>query len=87
VSTVVVTHHLPHPRSVPACFDGEPTNAAYASELSGVIEAGAPALWVHGHTHDSCDYLIASTRIISNPRGYADENGGFDRTLVVSISV
>ncbi len=58
--TVVVTHHLPHPRSLPARFKGDLLNAAYASDLSDVIEAGAPALWVHGHTHDSCDYVATS---------------------------
>lgn len=84
--TVVVTHHLPHQRSVPERFARDPTNAAYASDLSAIVEDGAPALWVHGHTHDSCDYVIASTRIISNPKGYAEENAAFARKLVVEIS-
>ena len=81
--TVVVTHHLPHPRSLPARFQGDLLNAAYASDLSDVIEAGAPALWVHGHTHDSCDYVTHLTRVVSNPRGYGDENSAFDTQLLV----
>ena len=85
VPAVVVTHHLPHRRSVPERFDGDPTNAAYASDLSGIIEEGAPALWVHGHTHDSCDYVEGQSRIVANPRGYSNENGVFSRTLVVQI--
>lgn len=82
---VVVTHHLPHRRSVPGRFDGDPTNAAYASDLSSTIGDGAPALWIHGHTHDSCDYRIGSTQIVSNPKGYADENHAFGRKFVVRI--
>ncbi|WP_144223714.1 metallophosphoesterase [Mesorhizobium amorphae] len=82
---VVVTHHLPHPRSVPEEFDGDLLNAAYASDLSAVIERGRPSLWVHGHTHHSCDYRVFDTRVVCNPRGYDDENKSFDRSLVVSV--
>ena len=83
--TVVVTHHLPHPLSLPERFNGELTNAAYASDLSTIVARGAPALWVHGHMHDSCDYIVHSTRIVANPKGYADENSAFDRTLIVQV--
>lgn len=83
--TVVVTHHLPHLRSVPERFKGDPTNAAYASDLSEIIEEGRPALWIHGHMHDSCDYIVSRTRIISNPKGYGDENSAFDGRFVARI--
>lgn len=82
---VVVTHHLPLASSVPARFSGDLTNAAYASDLSTMIEASSPALWIHGHTHDSCDYAIGRTRVVCNPRGYDDENGSFDPFLVVRV--
>ena len=60
-------------------------NAAYASDLSAVIESGRPALWVHGLTHDSRDYLVGETHIVCNPRGYDDENVRFDPALVVRV--
>ena len=85
IKTVVVTHHLPHAKSIPSRFKGDLLNAAYASDLSDVIETGRPALWVHGHTHDSCDYQVGSTRIVCNPRGYEDENIAFDPALVVRM--
>ncbi|WP_027053227.1 metallophosphoesterase [Mesorhizobium erdmanii] len=85
IETVVVTHHLPHAKSIPSRFEGDLLNAAFASDLSEVIESGRPALWVHGHTHDSCDYKVGSTRILCNPRGYDDENTAFDQALVVRI--
>src|SRR5690606_800255 len=81
--TVVVTHHLPHSRSIPERFKGDPTNAAYASDLSGMVDDGAAALWIHGHMHDSCDYVVGGTRIVSNARGYRDENAAFDAGLVI----
>jgi Icc-related predicted phosphoesterase len=81
--TVVVTHHLPSKKSVPDRFAGDLLNAAYASDLSEIIEEGKPDLWVHGHTHDSCDYVLGDTRVVCNPRGYDDENPKFDHHLVV----
>lgn len=85
IKSVVVTHHLPHAYSIPARFQGDLLNAAYASDLSGVIESGRPALWVHGHTHDSCDYTVGDTRVVCNPRGYEDENVRFDPVLTVQV--
>lgn len=85
IKTVVVTHHLPHAKSIPARFERDLLNAAYESDLSEVIVAGNPALWVHGHTHDSCDYQVGSTRIVCNPRGYDNENRECDPALVLSV--
>ncbi len=84
VLTVVVTHHLPHPRSIPERFAGDLLNAAYASDLSATTAAAPPALWAHGHIHDSCDYRILGTRIVSNPRGYGCENESFNPGLVIA---
>jgi hypothetical protein len=52
-----------------------------------VIADARPALWVHGHTHDSLDYRIGDTRIICNPFGYLhhEENPKFQRDLVVDM--
>ncbi|MFL9499143.1 metallophosphoesterase [Rhodopseudomonas palustris] len=47
----------------------------------------APALWVHGHVHESWDYAIGETRVICNPRGYLGENLAFDPTLTVDVRV
>lgn len=89
--TIVVTHHAPSPRSLmhrDEWADESPwtfTNAAYASDLEALIERCAPALWIHGHTHRSCDYRIESTRIVSNQRGYYAEMSGWDPALVLEV--
>src|SRR5690606_7398172 len=85
IFAVVVTHHLPHVRSIPERFDGDLLNAAYASDLSDVIEEGQPALWVHGHIHDSCEYHVVNTRVICNPRGYGWENAAFKDAFVLEV--
>ena len=72
--TVVVTHHAPHPNSVPAHFAKDMLSAAYASDLTRLM--GKAGLWIHGHMHHSVDYNVCGTRIVCNPRGYMHKNGG-----------
>jgi hypothetical protein len=87
--TVVVTHFAPSRGSVAARFAGSPINACFVSDLDACIERWQPALWLHGHVHDSFDYRVGATRIVANPRGYAPkgevENRAFDPGLVLEI--
>lgn len=83
---IVVTHHAPSPKSIDPAYHENPLNAAYASNLEDLIHKYKPALWVHGHTHHSFDYIIGDTRIICNPRGYKGSfNLHFNPTLVIDI--
>src|SRR5581483_3430165 len=70
-STVVVTHHAPSPRSVHPRFAGSPLNPCFVSNVEHLLDGGRACLWVHGHTHDSFDYVVNGTRVVCNPRGYA----------------
>jgi len=86
--TVVVTHHLPHSRSIHAKYAGSRLNPAFASDLGGLF--GPPvALWVHGHTHESIDYVEDGTRVVCNPRGYSpmELNESFNPVLTVEVPV
>jgi hypothetical protein len=90
-STVIMTHHAPSARSVPEKFASELSSAAYASNLDALVEASGAALWVHGHIHDSKRYRIGRTEVLSNPRGYANEepadlNSDFDPNLTVDLA-
>ena len=83
---VVVTHHAPSPQSIPQRFRNDPLNPAFASNLERSVAASNASLWVHGHIHQHSDYVIGSTRVIANPRGYPCEPQiGFNPTLVVEI--
>ena len=83
--TVMVTHHAPHQRSVHRRWKGSSLNPSFASDLSDLIAAGEPELWVHGHVHESFDYRIGNTRVICNPKGYTNENPAFNSGLVVEV--
>jgi len=67
---VVLSHMAPSKRSIAAQYKDDLVSAYFASNLKGLIDAYAPALWIHGHVHDPADYRIGRTRVIANPRGY-----------------
>lgn len=70
---VVIGHHAPCKSSTkPQYANDYCMNGAYSSNLSDfILDRPRIKLWTHGHTHDQYDYMIGSTRIICNPRGYA----------------
>lgn len=83
--SVVVSHHAPSMRSVASRWREDAGSPGYASDLDGMIERLKPDLWIHGHLHEAADYEIGRTRVLSNPKGFNDENPLFDRHLVVEI--
>jgi predicted phosphodiesterase len=88
--TVVVTHHAPSRSSIHPRFAGSPLNACFVSDAEHLLDGTRARLWIHGHTHDSFDYVVNGTRVVCNPRGYAgngvNENLLFDPDLVVEIA-
>ena len=76
---VVMTHHAPSFLSVHPKYAGDSLNPCYASNLDEEIEqVGKPDVWVHGHMHDSVDYWVGNTHVLSNPRGYSGQHMGSD---------
>lgn len=69
---VVCGHHSPSKLSIkPRYQDDHIMNGGYSSDLSEfMLDHPQIKLWTHGHTHDSFDYQIGSTRVVCNPRGY-----------------
>jgi len=88
--TVVITHHAPSPRSIHPRFAGSLLNACFVSAAERLVDGDRVRLWIHGHTHDSFDYVLNGTRVVCNPRGYAknetNENPRFDPNFAVEIS-
>jgi len=84
--TIVVTHHLPTPKSIPEYFKDNIINAAYCTDLEWMIVKYRPKLWIHGHVHDEFDYSIGDTRIICNARGYFPKVAdGFQKDLILEV--
>ena len=84
--TVVVSHHAPSRRSLELSSKNHILDAAYASNLEEYMNPNLN-LWIHGHVHDSMDYLVNGTRVVCNPRGYApkDVNPDFKERFIVEL--
>jgi predicted phosphodiesterase len=99
---------LPPPRFVRTATPGEPLSAdeiltaAYCSDLTALMTpapddgrgALRPAdLWVFGHTHESVDTTVGTTRVVSNAKGYGPwgpreptwDNPNFNQNYVIEI--
>ena len=74
---VVVGHHAPSKLSThPRYAHDTLMNGAYSSSLDEfIMERPQIKLWTHGHTHEDFDYMIGSTRVVCNPRGYIGYEG------------
>lgn len=85
--TVVVTHHGVTGQSIHPLYAGSNMNMFYASEMTNELLDTAPDLVVHGHTHKQFDYMVETTRVVVNPRGYAghEDTSGFNPELVIEI--
>ena len=69
---VVVGHHAPSKLSTKPQYENDVmVNGAYSSDLSEfILDRPQIKVWTHGHTHHNFDYMLGSTRIVCNPRGY-----------------
>lgn len=85
---IVITHHLPSAKLIKPPFENSLTNCFFMCELDELIEEKKPLLWVHGHSHSSCDIKIADTYCVRNPLGYWNyeyENPEFNRKMIIEV--
>jgi predicted phosphodiesterase len=81
-TTVVITHHAPVPIVAGEKHDDH-LLAAYSNSWPELIEKAD--VWVFGHTHRAVDVELGGCSIISNPRGYPNEQTGFRADFVVEV--
>lgn len=88
-TVVVCTHHAPSKLSEHPRYKSEYLmNGAYNSDLNQfILDRRAIKLWTHGHTHEDFDYMIGSTRVVCNPRGYIDYEERADRFKLKVVEV
>ncbi|RON55930.1 metallophosphoesterase [Pseudomonas frederiksbergensis] len=80
--TVVVTHHAP---ALDHVADDLPAHliAAYANDWPELL--GKADLWIYGHTHIAADFLKRGCRVVSNARGYPNQQTGFDPDFLIEL--
>lgn len=74
--TVVITHFGPSYQSQHSSYPAGGLGYYFVSDLEDLIYEFQPKIWAHGHTHDSCDYMIGQTRVVSCQPGYEWEARG-----------
>lgn len=74
--TVVITHFAPSLRSTDPRYGLTPGSAGFCNALDDCLAQAD--LWLHGHVHTPCDYVIPAQRpgaracrVVANPLGYA----------------
>jgi len=82
---VVVTHHLPHPKSIARQFIGSAFNCYFLCDVPDLL--GHVPLWIHGHTHTNADFKEGGTRIVCNPFGYGYENPHFIDEKIIEVGL
>lgn len=86
---VIVTHFLPAVECISPRFQ-DPTNSLnsyFANDLGEWIETLDNTTWLFGHTHDSIDITIGTTRLVANPYGYwgNEVNPTFANQFVIEV--
>jgi len=83
---VVVTHHAPSLQSAPDQYKEDIVTSAYASNMESFIAEYKPDIWLHGHMHNSSDYMVGACRVVCNPRGYKGEfNENFEHEMLIEV--
>ena len=94
-TAVVLTHHAPSFKSIHRRYALSPLTCAFATDLEERLMRPPVALWLHGHTHAACDYVVQSpaveshrVRVVNNPAGYPfEKDTGYRNDLVVEVDV
>lgn len=76
---VMITHINPSidPKHTPAKYTLDKLNGFYSFDGEFYIENSSANYWVFGHIHESIEYEINNTKVMSNPLGYPGENQDF----------
>lgn len=80
----VISHFAPSNKSIsPMYKNNTVTNRYFCNDMDEIIKGMNISHFVHGHTHNSFDYMIGNINVLCNPRGYPHENNDNDYTVKV----
>lgn len=73
---IIITHHAPLNKDTSyADYEGEVTNAAYATNIDLTNDSNV-RMWIYGHTHHNAYIKKGNYTVLSNQFGYFGEHTG-----------
>lgn len=75
---VVVTHHAPSLLLLSIKYITHYLSPSYASHLEYLIRESEADVWIYGHTHYNAKLDIGGTLVLSNQRGYSNDDSRED---------
>ena len=85
---IIVTHHTPSLRSTLPQYMDNPITAGFCNDMEDFIKQHDNILlWIHGHVHNTCSYMVGTTPVLCNPFGYRrfHESTGFVTNAVLDM--
>lgn len=82
---IVVTHTAPCSDTLNPEYDGHLSNEWYWNPyMRELLKEFAEQIlvWCHGHTHASNEAIVDGVRVVCNPRGYPEENPGWEPVTI-----
>lgn len=86
-----ISHHGPAPATAKLGTETDLITAAYVNGEHADFMNGIDT-WIYGHTHETRDFAIGGTRVVTNAKGYGPsyrdptwENQDFDPTFTIEI--
>lgn len=82
---ILVTHHMPSSKCVAPMYKDSVANCFFFSDLDSIICSTKPVFGFYGHAHSNNDFMLYSTRVLCNPRGYPGQNPMFSESMIITI--
>lgn len=84
---VILSHHVPLLSLGNPEYAGSPLKSAFASDLSEFIKQNTDTIsyWFYGHDHYSATKKVGNTIIMSNQKGYYDEENNNMNDRIIDI--
>lgn len=86
-----ISHHGPAPANAKLGTENDLISSAYVNGECADLMRGVHT-WIYGHTHETRDFTVGETRVVTNAKGYgpstgnpAWENKNFDPTFTIEI--
>jgi len=86
-NSIVISHHLPSHTSLPLQYVNDPVSMFFVSSMEELMIERKPKLWVHGHIHESCNYMLHKTHVVCNPLGFINRkvNAQFIPNMMIDM--